>query len=296
MIKLLSGRQLSGYLAGRLPSGFCYRAFDLLNLPGPVPFAMLTGDAGQPDRTGAQVVFGLRWRATDPSDYDIPFARQVDNLPAYPGLATISPHDRLGPPVLGTGFAPSNNHLIPEFVTADFADLPMPAGTTLVAFTPDGLEIGLYLYVPEQRSWARMFGPQWRHLVAKLPDIPFEQEYVPFAIDHTGGSTLLGHYQGQLYEALADPPREYRVLARARAARYPVETLARRTRYTHWRGSDCTIVRTEDAWVRLRLCRPDADSTPVLGAQCVERGVYEAWVPARELTIHDVDVPYAVTR
>ncbi|MER7169545.1 hypothetical protein ABT336_26235 [Micromonospora sp. NPDC000207] len=31
--------------------------------------------------------------------------------------------ERLGAPVLGTGFAPSNDQLIPEFVTRDLVDL-----------------------------------------------------------------------------------------------------------------------------------------------------------------------------
>ncbi len=296
MIKLLSGRQFSAYLHGRLPSGFCYRAYDLPALGGPAALTMLTGDTIGPDLGGADVVFGLRWRAVDPIDYHIPFSLPVGDLPAYQGLITISGHNRVGPPVLGTGFAASSQSLVPEFVTADLADLPMPAGTTLVAFTPEGLEIGLYLYLPEQRAWTRMFGPQWRHLVASMPEVPADQEYVPMTADHSAGSTLVGRYSGELYEALADPPREFRVLARARAARYPVETLARRTRHVEWRGVACTVVRAEGDWVRLRLTRPDGDSTSALGAQCMERGIYEVWAPTTELTIRDVDTPYDITR
>jgi hypothetical protein len=295
MIKLLSSRQFSAFLHGRRPGGFCYRAFDLTSLGGPAALAMLTGDTLSPDRTGSQVVFGLRWRAVDPVDYHIPFSLPVGDLPAYQGLPNISGHNRVGPPVLGTGFASSSQYLVPEFVTADLADLPMPAGATLVAFTPDGLEIGLYLYLPEQRAWTRMFGPQWRHLVASMPEVPPEQEYVPMTADHTAGSTMVGQYGGELYEALADPPHEFRVLARARAARYPVDSLARRTRHVDWRGIACTVVRAEGDWVRLRLCRPDGDSTSALGAQCVERGIYEVWAPAAELSIRDVDTPYDIT-
>lgn len=294
MIKLLSSRQFGGYLHGRLPGGFCYRAFDLMTLPGPASLSMLTGDTTQPDTSGHQVVFGLRWRAVDPIDYHIPFSVPVGDLPAYPGLTTISPHNRIGPPVLGTGFAPSSQHLVPEFVTADLADLPMPAGATLVAFTPEGLEIGLYLYLPEQRAWTRMFGPQWRHLVASMSEVPPDQEYVPMTADHSAGSTLVGQFRGEWYEALADPPHEYRVLARARAARYPVETLSRRIRYTQWRGVECTVVRVEGDWARLRLCRPDAESASGLGAHCVERGVYEAWAPMADVSIVDTDTPYAI--
>ena len=292
MIKLLSSRQFSGYLHGRLPGGFCYRACDLTMLGGPGVLSMLTGDSTPPDMSGKQVVFGLRWRAIDPVDYHIPFSVPVGDLPAYPGLAAISPHNRLGPPVLGTGFALSSQHVVPEFVTADLADLPMPAGTTGVAFTPEGLEIGLYLYLPEQRAWTRMFGPQWRHLVASMPEVPPDQEYVPMNIDHSRWSTLVGQYDGELYEALADPPHEYRVLARARAARYPVDTLARRNHYTEWHGVACTVVRIEGDWVRVRLRRPDAENASGLGAQCVERGIYEAWAPLVDLTIREVDVEY----
>jgi hypothetical protein len=292
MLKLLSSRQLSGYLHGRLPGGFCYRAVDVAHLRAPDELAMLTGDAIQLDRSGKQFVFGLRWRATDPLDYAIPFSVSVGGLPSYQGLTAIPPHDRLGPPVLGTGFAPSQHHLVPEFVTTDLADIPLPAGSTLVAFAPDGIEVGLYLYLPEQRAWTRMFGPQWRHLVATVPEVPPDQEYVPFVTDHSGGTTLIGSYQGTMYEALADPPHEYRVLARARAARYPVETLIRRTRHATWRGVACTVVRADRDWLRLRVCRPDADNTAILGAQCVERGVYEVWCGSSEVTIHDTDVVY----
>jgi hypothetical protein len=294
MIKLLSSRQFSAYLHGRLPGGFCYRAFDLTSLHGPGPLNMLTGDANSVERANNQVVFALRWRAVDPVDYHIPFSLPVGDLPAYRGLSTISPHNRLGPPVLGTGFAPSSQYLVPEFVTADMADLPMPAGATLVAFTPEGLEIGLYLYLPEQRAWTRMFGPQWRHLVASMPEVPPDQEYVPMTMDRSAMSTLVGHYNGELYEALADPPHEFRVLARARAARYPVQTLARRTRYVNYRGAECTVIRAEGDWVRLRLCRPDSESTPTLGAQPIERGLYELWAQATELTVREVDTPYAI--
>lgn len=292
MIKILSGRQLNAYLHGRRPAGFCYREFDITHLRAPADLALLTGDGGAQHDHG-QGIFALRWRAVDPSDYAIPFAQPVGDLPSYPGLLAISPHDRLGPQVLGTGFAPSQHHLIPEFVTYDLADLPMPAGTSLVAFTPDGIEVSLYLYLPEQRAWTRMFGPQWRHLVAGVPEIPPDQEYVQIATDHAAGPRLVGRYRGEHYEALADPPHEFLVLARVRAARYPVEALTRRTRYATWRGALCTVVRAEGEWLRLRLCRPDPDSTPVIGAQCVERGVYEVWAPTSDVSdVHEVDVAY----
>jgi hypothetical protein len=291
MIKILSGHQLGAYVYGRRPAGFCYREFDVAHLRERGELAMLAGDGGYRDEN--TIIFALRWRAVDPTDYAIPFSHAVGDVPSYQGLQAISPHDRLGPQVLGTGFAPSEHHLIPEFVTYDMADLPMPAGTSLVAFTPDGTEVSLYLYLPEQRAWTRMFGPKWRHLVASLPEIPADQEYVQFSTDSQYGSRLMGRYHDELFEALADPPNEFRVLARARAARYPVESLTRRIRYAIWRGARCTVVRAEGGWFRLRLCRPDRDSVPLLGAQCVERGLYEVWAKGTEIAeLYDEDVEY----
>ncbi|MFC7764046.1 hypothetical protein ACFQY4_43140 [Catellatospora bangladeshensis] len=106
-------------------------------------------------------------------------------------------------------------------------------------------------------------------------------------------SRLIGTFRGEDYEAVADPPEEFRVLAMSRAARYPVESLRRRTRYAHWRGAPCTVLAADSNWVRLRLCRPDPQNVAALGAQCYERGVYEAWAPATEVTdAQDVDIRY----
>jgi hypothetical protein len=296
MIKLLSPRQLGAYLHGRRPSGFCYREYDISGLRTSTDLSLLIGDSVPAELFATSVAYGLRWRAVDPADYHIPFSVEVGDLPAYGGLTSISPHDRVGPPVLGTGFAPSRQQLVPEFVTADMADLPMPSGSSLVAFTPDGTEISLYLYIPEQRAWTRMFGPQHRHLLAGVREISLEQEYVQCTTDHSGGSTLLGQYRDEIYEAMADPPHEFRVLAKARAARYPVETAVRRTRYVTWKSVACTVIRVEGDWWRLRLCRPDRASAAMVGAQCVERGLYEAWAPSAETTsVRDVDHPYRVT-
>lgn len=290
MIKLFTGRQLGGYLFGRLPSGFCYRAYDLSHLRTSTDLALLTVDA-----TAADAVFALRWRAVDPRDYHIPFSAGVADLPVYAGIANIRPHDRMGAPVLGTGFAPSSHHIVPEFVTADFADIPLTANASLVAFTPDGQEVTLYTYLPEQRAWTRMFGPQWKHLLAGLTDLPPDQEYLPIAA--TSSSTMVGSFRGQLYEAIADPPHEYRVHARARAARYPVDTLARRTTYASWRGMAVTIVRVEGEWLRVRLCRPDENTTPLLGAQCLERGIYEAWANANQVSdVQTIEFAYELNR
>jgi hypothetical protein len=291
MMKLLTSRQLGAFLRGRLISGFCHRACDLAHLRTASDLAVLTTDSA--GLTGPEpIVFALRWRAVDPRDYAIPFSVAVDDLPTFEGLASMRPHERVGPPVLGTGFAPSNHQVIPEFVTSDLADLPMTANTSIAAYTADGTEITLYQYLPEQRAWTRMFGPQWRHLFSALPDVATDQEYIAVSPDRTVGTTLVGSYQGDVFEAIADPPHEYRVLARVRAARYPVEQMARRIWYATWRGVTFTVVRAEGDWLRLRMCRPDAASVSALGATCVERGIYEIWAPTADVEAHQVDYEY----
>ncbi|GAA1829914.1 hypothetical protein GCM10009682_55910 [Luedemannella flava] len=293
MKKIFTAAQLPGFLAGRLISGFCYRSTDLADLRTAADLSILTGAQPAPG-AAHDVVFVLRWRATDPIDYDIPFAAPVDDLPAYPGLTNIPPHERIGPPVLGTGFAPSRQHLIPEFVTTDLADLPLPANSTIVAHTAAGDEVPLYSYLPEQRAWLRLFGPQWRNLLAGAPGLQIDQEYVATNTDAAAPTTrLVGHFHGELYDALADPPHEFRVLARGRAPHFLLETLARRTCRATWRGVPCTVVRTEGDWLRLRISHPDAQSILDLGAQCVERGIYEVWAPLSECAdLHETETPY----
>jgi hypothetical protein len=284
MVKVLSAAQLAECLHGALPYGFCYREYDIAHLRTPAELAVLRSDSSEHGPGADEVVFALRWRAIDPRDYEIPYAGEFD------GLLAIPPHDRLGPTVLGTGFAPSGLHLIPEFVTTHLADLPLPAFADLVAYTADGTEVVLYSYAPEHRSWARMVGPQWRHLFSYVPGIAAEQEYFP--VPQTP-NRLIGWYRGQEYEALADPPDGFRVLARLRAARYPVEALARRVPYVRWRGAGCTVVRDEGEWLRVRLVRPDPDTMAQTAATCIERGVYECWAPYADTTDRRaIDVGY----
>ncbi|WP_422771885.1 hypothetical protein ACN28C_01850 [Plantactinospora sp. WMMC1484] len=288
MVKALSAQQFAGFLLrGWLPYGFCYREYDVAHLRTPTDQMLLRTDA-EAGRAVPEVAYLLRWRATDPIDYVTPLTD------GHQGLMTMPPHDRVGPPVLGTGFTPSGRHLIPEFVTRDFADLPLPANAALLAHTPDGDEVVLYTYQPEQRGWLRMAGPRWRHLLAAAPGVPPDQDYVSTG-DAIRSTLLIGGYRGQEHEAVADPPGEFRVLARTRAARYPVETLTRRARYVTWRDSRCLVLREEGGWLRVRLCRPDPDNVAALGAQCYERGVYEAWAPGVEITDDQlVDNPYTL--
>ncbi|NNJ61700.1 MAG: hypothetical protein HKP61_12300 [Dactylosporangium sp.] len=291
MMKVLTGPQVAGYLGGWQLAGFCYRAYDLAHLRTPQDLALLNGSQDLDEA----VVFALRWRAVDPIDYAVPLDAAL--RPRAPievditGLAGVPPSHRIGPQVLGTGFAPTGRQLIPEWVTADFADLPMPVGTSIVAYTADGSEVVLYTYQPEQHAWLRMCGTQWRHLLSRIP-VPGTpgQEYFPVSQEPT---RLLGRYRGRMLDAIADPPDDFWVAAKTRTARYPVDALARRTRFVRWRGALCVVVRAEGGWRQLRLCRPDADSVHQLGASSVERGVFETWAPASEATDGgEVDVWY----
>jgi hypothetical protein len=283
LIKFLTADQLAGLLHGWLIGGFCYRVRDVAHLRTPADLAVLTG------QRDADVTYAVRWRAVDASDYEVPLST------TYGGLVSMPSHDRVGPPVIGSGFAPAERHIIPEFVTADLADLPVPAGASLVAFTPDGTEVVLYRYLPEQRSWVRMHGPQWRFLTENIHfpggggPVPVYQEYFPVP---AGTTAYIGTHQGSTFEAIVDPPADFRVAAKFPAARFPLDTLARRLSYATWRGSRWTVVRAETNWLRLRLCRPDAVQVTTAGAHCVERGLYESWAPAAETTVDEIVVPY----
>ncbi len=282
MVKILSARQLSGFLRGWLPMGFCHREYDVAHLRTPADLAVLSTD-GRVEST-AEVIFALRWRAAGPEDYAIPYSS------AMPGLIDIPPHDRVGAPVLGTGFAPSNQHLVPEFVTADMADIPLSAHAELVAFTADGAEVLLYHYLAEQRAWGRLAGKQWRHLLADVDGVAAEQEYFPVPAAPT---TLYGLVKENPLEAVYDHPDGFMLLAKVRALRQPVAKPARRSPTVIWRDVRCMVVRNGDEWIRVRLIQPNADALSDLGATCVERGVYEAWASAAEITERpDHWVPY----
>ncbi|MFB9237220.1 hypothetical protein ACFFWC_16930 [Plantactinospora siamensis] len=284
MVKVLSARQLAGFLHGWQPYGFCYREYDIAHLRTPTDLAVLRTDP-EPGRGDPDVSYALRWRAIDAADYEFPTAD------AYPGLVVMPPHDRVGPAVLGTGFTPSGRQLLPEFVTRDLADLPMPANAALIAYPASGEEIVLYTFRPEQRGWLRMAGPRWRHLLAPVPGISPDQEYLP--VGAAPSTRLVGEREGEEYEAVADLPGGFRALSMTRAARFPIERVRRRARFVTWRGARCVALHSDASWVRVRLCRPDPDSVPALGAQCYERGVYEAWAPAAEITDdRTVDLDY----
>jgi hypothetical protein len=200
-------------------------------------------------------------------------------------------HQRVGALVLGTGFTPSTEELIPEFITAGFADLPMPANAQLLAYTGAGEEIVLYTYQPEQHAWLRLAGPRARHLLEGLPGVSPDREFLPCG--DTPSARLVGRINQHEYEAVADPPEEFRVRALTRAARYPVTTLSRRAERALWRGVPCWVLQRDERWARLRLTQPDGDALAVTDARCYERGVYETWAPLAELVDHHIsDIPY----
>ena len=283
MTKVLSAAQVAGHLGGWLPYGFCYRSCDIAHLTDPGVVALLRTDGA----ADIDVTYALRWRATDPLDYEVPAG------PAQPGLAALPAHSRIGAMVLGTGFTPSADDLIPEYVTAGFADLPLPCNAQLIAYVPGGDEVVLYTYQPEQHGWLRLAGPRWRKLLDNLPGISPDREYVPCTTP--GSARLVGTIKGTEYEAIADPPEEFRVRALTRAARYPVSTLSRRAEQALWRRTPCWVLQRDDTWARLRLVRPDPETVSATGARCYERGVYEAWAPLSELADHHIaDISYAL--
>ncbi len=290
MVKILSGRQLAGTLRGWLPQGFCHREFDVAHLRTPTDLAILATDHGSGRDQANDAVFALRWRAVDGSDYNVPYASGDDD---FAGLTLMSPHQRVGAPVLGTGFAPTNRHIIPEFVTADLGDLPLAANAELVGFTDDGTEVLLYRYIAEQRAWGRLAGKQWRGLLDGIDGLAADQEYFPIPEAPT---RIMGLHNGSPYEAVADPrENEFIVLAKVRSLRHAVTEPARLSPRATWRGVECTVIRETEEWMRMRLRRPNPESLEATGAACVERGIYEAWAPVNEVqNRRDTMIDYAV--
>ena len=70
--------------------------------------------------------------------------------------------------------------------------------------------------------------------------------------------------------------------------------MARRTRYAPWRGVPCLVLRRGGRLAAAAAVPPDPDTVAATGAQCYERGVYEAWAPGAEVTDDQVmDTRYA---
>lgn len=285
MVKPLSVRQVVRLLNGpAVVSGFCFREHDVAHLRTPMQRRVLAGDPMPADDYAA---FALRWRAGDPVDYVVPAGE------SWAGMARIPGSARRGGPVLGTGFLPSNQYLLPEFATADLADLPLPARAEILAYTADGSEVTMFQYVTEQGAWTRMAGTQWRRLQAELAGVDPHQEWFPVpAPAHVG---LSGEYRGRRHPAVADPPHGFRIAARSSAARFPVTSVRRSVRHAEWRGVAATVVAAGEKgeWARLRVIAPEEQVLSATGAECVERGVYEAWAPGEELeNVRETEIAY----
>ena len=285
MVKPIRPEQVAAYLSGAaLIRGFCYRRYDVAHLRSPQQLAVL----GVAEST-ADVCFSLRWRATDAADYEVPWGD------AYRGLLEMPASQRVGPPVLGGGFAYSNDHLIPEYVTAGFADLPLPLHTEIVAHLEDGAEVPLFRYLAEH-MWSRVANRRLDHLVARIPGIAASQQFHP--IRATPATRLVSRHRGTEVEVDADPPVEFRARAASRADRVPVDNLARRVvRCASHTGDEFTVVGAEQGYLRVRACDPGPEAAFAYDLRCLERGVYEAWLPTAEaVDVRQTDLTYWTQR
>jgi hypothetical protein len=264
--------------------GFCYRWYDVAHLRAPQQLATL----GVTEPT-ADVCFSLRWRAIDAADYEVPWRE------TYPGLLELPVSQRVGPAVLGTGFAYSHDQLIPEYLTAGFADLPLPLHAEIVAHLEDGAEIPLFRYLAEH-MWSRVANRRLDPLVARIPGIAPDQQFHP--IKTTPSARLVSRLGGGEVEVDADPPVEFRARAAGRAERVPVDNLARReVRCAGRTGDQFTVVAAERGYLRVRARQPSPQAVFTYDLRCLERGVYETWLPAHEaVDVRQVDLPYRTQR
>src|SRR3712207_8842286 len=60
----------------------------------------------------------------------------------------------------------------------------------------------------EQHGWLRLAGPRWRHLLEGVPGVSPDREYVPCT--DAGSARLVGRINEHEYQAVADPPEEFR--------------------------------------------------------------------------------------
>ncbi|MGH3647338.1 MAG: hypothetical protein ACRDTM_09195 [Micromonosporaceae bacterium] len=280
MVKPLNSELVAAYLSGRaLIRGLCYRQHDVAHLRTPMQLAAL--GVVEPF---ADVSYVLRWRAVAPVDYTAAWGDH------FPGLLRMPASHRIGPPILGTGFSYSRDQLIPEYVTADLDDLPLPVHTEILAYLPDGTEIVLFRYLAEH-MWARVAPRRLTAILNRIPDVDPHQEYHPIRVAHA--SRLVGTYAGRDVEVDADPPAEFRARASRRGDRHPVDSLVRRAARARVAGHDVVVLAADRGHVRVRACRPGPELVFQHGMRCVERGVYEAWIPAAELIDpYEIEVEY----
>ncbi|GAB3647190.1 hypothetical protein [Glycomyces tarimensis] len=285
MIKPLNRQQVARQLTSApLVSGVCFREFDVAHLRTPGDRMVLDGD---PDNIN-DVAFALRWRAICACDY---VSTEAVN---FPGLMSMPGRERRGSMVLGTGFLPSGSSLIPEFSTADLADLPLTARAEILAYTSDGTEIALFQYQPQSNVWDRVAGAKHRDLISRIPGL--EQGRALFRVDPAVHAGVLGEHEGERVRVTADPGHGFSAYVRGAASRSPVTSPKRFYTKARWRDVDVLVLSRNEDWVRLRLRHPDVESAMITGASCVERAVYECWAPRAELVDpHTVTVDYPVS-
>ncbi|WP_100445785.1 hypothetical protein [Glycomyces xiaoerkulensis] len=272
MVKPLNRQQVARQLTSPpLVSGVCFREFDVAHLRTPADRKVLAGD---PDQVN-DVAFALRWRAIGPRDYVSTEARH------FPGLFSMPSRERRGPMVLGTGFLPSGDQLIPEFASAHLADLPLTAQAEILAYTQDGYEVSLFQYQPQTNVWDRVAGARHRDLISLVPGL--EQGRALFRVDPAVHAGLLGEQDGERVPVTADPGHGFHTYARGARSRSPVTRPRRFFTTARWRDVPVLVLGRNEDWVRLRLAQPDVESAMSTGATCVERGVYECWAPRAEL-------------
>ncbi|THV43268.1 hypothetical protein [Glycomyces buryatensis] len=287
MTKPLSRNQVARQLTSApLVSGVCFREFDVAHLRTPADRVVLNGDP----ENDHEVTFALRWKAICARDYVSTEAQQ------FPGLVAMPGRERRGSMILGTGFVPSGSHLLPEFATADLADLPLTARAEILAYTADGNEISLFQYQPQTNVWDRMAGARHRELISRIPGL--ETGRALFRVDPSVHAGLVGRHEGEQITVTADPGHGYSAYVRGAVSRSPVTAPQRYYTKARWRDTDMLVLGRNEDWVRLRLASPDVESVANTGAACIERAVYECWAPRAELqdpqTIW-VDYPTATT-
>jgi hypothetical protein len=268
MVKPLNRRQVARQLsAAPVVSGVCFREFDVAHLRTPTDRVVLAGD---PDNA-----YALRWRAIAPGDYTSTEAVH------FPGLVSMPGRERRGSMILGTGFLPSGEHLVPEFATANLADLPLTARAEILAYTPEGTEISLFRYLPQTNVWDRVAGARHRDLVSRIPGM--KNGRALFRVAPSLHAGLTGEHEGERVPVTADPGHGFGAYVRGARSRSPVTKAARFYTKARWRDVDVLVLGRNEDWVRLRLEHPDVESAMVTGATCVERAVYECWAPRSEL-------------
>ena len=272
MIKPLGRHQVARQLTSPpLVSGVCFREFDVAHLRTPADRVVLSGDP----ENATDVAFALRWKAICARDYT---STEAVN---FPGLTSMPGRERRGSMILGTGFAPSGSHLIPEFATAQLADLPLTARAEILAYTSEGCEIALFQYQPQANVWDRVAGARHRELVGRIPGA--ESGRALFRVETAVHAGLTGEHEGERVPVTADPGHGFNAYVRGAVSRSPVKLPQRFFTTARWRDIEVLVLGRNDDWVRLRLCRPDVESAMTTGAACVERGVYECWAPRAEL-------------